>query len=476
LVPQNLANAAPTIPPYLYISAEVGGGNNATLRNLVDAQDDIWRADASAAGATSFAMVDFRREADDGLPDIRPDTPGPYPPGDPITNPLTLPDGTYFEFPTAGDVLLTITLMNMDGTGPYGGSSAGMTATWPRLARSTTLQDGAPRPNSLYTTSSSTRPRMWNEAIGSGLNRNAVLFQFSEPVAAFGAWFGDVETRTDGGGTPARVQLFDDTNSLIEDQVIPTSTADQSECGAPVNDGFTGCGNETTRWIGFIDTDVSVSAMLVIVGDDDTTGDDQGFGESISFIGATLAEGIVAPEPEPDPAPKPEELPDTGFKPGAYTRRERGKMIAFSPSDGIRLQIPSLGVNADVVGVPLTNSRWEVEWLGDDVGYLEGTAYPTWIGNSVLTGHVYDHQGHPGVFSGLSTLSYGQRVVISAWGQDYIYEVRESRQAPADEISLLSDTGDGYDWLTLITCKGYDEQLDEYRWRHVVRAVLVKVR
>jgi len=30
-------------------------------------------------------------------------------------------------------------------------------------------------------------------------------------------------------------------------------------------------------------------------------------------------------------------------------------------------------------------------------------------------------------------------------------------------------------WLTLVTCRGYDEETDRYRWRTLVRAVLVKV-
>ena len=31
------------------------------------------------------------------------------------------------------------------------------------------------------------------------------------------------------------------------------------------------------------------------------------------------------------------------------------------------------------------------------------------------------------------------------------------------------------DWLTLLTCQGYDEAQDAYRWRVAVRAVLVGV-
>jgi len=469
MVPQSSASAAPTIPPYIYISTEAGG-NSIASRTTVDAQDDDWRTDAAAAGATSFTMVDFGNETDDGEEDLRPDTPL-------TTNPLSIPDGFFVDFPTVGGISLTVSLLNMDGSGQFGGSSAGMTVTYPRLARSETLQDNAPRPQSMYTSSSDTRPRFWNESIGSNSNRNAVLFQFSEPVAAFGAWFGDVETRTDGSGTPARVQLFDAVNTIIADEIIPTSTTDQSLCGnPPTGNTYAGCGNRTTRWVGFINSDVIVSAMLVIVGDDDTgEGYDLGNEESISFIGATLAEGITAPLPEPVLEPEPEKLPETGFRPGTYSTRNREKRTSFTQENDIILNVPALDLTAQIVGVPKTNQNWDVEWLGDQVGYLEGTSYPTRSGNTVLTGHVYDHFGLPGVFAGLKDLVYGERLVISAWGQDYIYEVRESRLTAPDDVSVLTEHDDGYDWITLLTCSGYDERNDAYQWRYIVKAVLVKV-
>jgi len=31
-------------------------------------------------------------------------------------------------------------------------------------------------------------------------------------------------------------------------------------------------------------------------------------------------------------------------------------------------------------------------------------------------------------------------------------------------------------WLTLITCRGYDERIGSYRWRTVVPAVLIQVK
>ena len=38
---------------------------------------------------------------------------------------------------------------------------------------------------------------------------------------------------------------------------------------------------------------------------------------------------------------------------------------------------------------------------------LAGTAFPSWNGNSVLAGHVYDANGLPGVFSNLDQLEMG---------------------------------------------------------------------
>lgn len=56
---------------------------------------------------------------------------------------------------------------------------------------------------------------------------------------------------------------------------------------------------------------------------------------------------------------------------------------------GMYLEIPSLGINAPIMAVPQGDQTWDVTWLGDSmVGWLEGTAFPTRAGSSILTGHV----------------------------------------------------------------------------------------
>jgi len=65
--------------------------------------------------------------------------------------------------------------------------------------------------------------------------------------------------------------------------------------------------------------------------------------------------------------------------------------------------------------------------------------------------------------------------MIVHYGQSYVHEVRsvkEFMQAGETERTLQHED---YPWLTLITCMGYDEESDAYRWRVVVQAVQVRI-
>jgi LPXTG-site transpeptidase (sortase) family protein len=147
--------------------------------------------------------------------------------------------------------------------------------------------------------------------------------------------------------------------------------------------------------------------------------------------------------------------------------------VAASLQDaGMLLEIPRIGVTAPILGVPETTVGWDVAWLGDKIGWLDGTAYPTWEGNTVLTGHVYDADGEPGVFANLRTLWWGDRVVIRAWGQEHIYAVRSVKLERAN--SQTSIKHEDLDWVTLVTCSDFDETTGEYRWRTVIRALRVE--
>ncbi|MDR3576051.1 MAG: putative Ig domain-containing protein [Anaerolineaceae bacterium] len=169
-------------------------------------------------------------------------------------------------------------------------------------------------------------------------------------------------------------------------------------------------------------------------------------------------------------------LPATGFAPGRLT------VLPAQPADqayddlgSVWLEIPALNLKASIVGVPAASDSWDVSWLWDKIGWLEGSAFPGYDGNSVLTGHVYNADGKPGPFENLASLSYGGQIIVHAFGQSYIYQVRSvAAQVSPDNVQVLEH--EDLPWLTLITCHGYNAKDGSYTWRSVIKAVLVDSR
>jgi LPXTG-site transpeptidase (sortase) family protein len=168
-------------------------------------------------------------------------------------------------------------------------------------------------------------------------------------------------------------------------------------------------------------------------------------------------------------------LPATGFAPGRLTPLPgQPEELAYVSLGGLWLQIPRLGVGMAIVGIPLANEGWDLTWLSNQAGWLEGTAYPTWAGNTALTAHAVTPDGLPGPFARLADLRWGDQVILQAFGQEYVYEVRQVRTVRPTDLSVLRH--EELDWLTLLTCAAYDETTDSYRSRVAVRAVLIEVR
>jgi len=130
-------------------------------------------------------------------------------------------------------------------------------------------------------------------------------------------------------------------------------------------------------------------------------------------------------------------------------------------------------VKIPIVGIPAKGENWDLTWLWNQAGWLEGSAYPTHSGNSALTAHVYLPNGQPGPFLNLGSLMYGDRIIVHLSGQRYIFEVRQVYQVSPFSLSPLRH--EELPWLTLITCREYDPRTNTYKQRLVVRAVLIKV-
>ena len=168
-------------------------------------------------------------------------------------------------------------------------------------------------------------------------------------------------------------------------------------------------------------------------------------------------------------------LPGTGFPPGRVTLLPQGGEAA-SPNSlpgELELEIPALNLRETIVGIPLGSEGWDVSWLGGQIGYLQSSAFPTRPGNSVLTGHVYLANGLPGPFERLRDLQWGDQVLVYAWGQRYVFEVRQvATVGPSDRSAFRHEE---FPWLTLVTCQDFDEARGTYRHRLLVRAVLMDV-
>ena len=163
-------------------------------------------------------------------------------------------------------------------------------------------------------------------------------------------------------------------------------------------------------------------------------------------------------------------LPQTGFAPGRVTPLPaRPPQPAYTPTR-LTLEIPRLGVQAPIWGVPAGPRGWDVTWLHDAVGWLHGSAYPTWTGNTVLTGHVWNADGTRGVFYGLPKLTYGDVVRVRTSDTVVTYRVAERAWLAPDAVETAFAPADG-DVLTLLTCAGYRPEQDAYAGRWMVRAV-----
>lgn len=221
-----------------------------------------------------------------------------------------------------------------------------------------------------------------------------------------------------------------------------------------------------------------------VIGDTPTRGD---HGLASAFIGLDDGESILCtfinrhetePEEHYDP-PVPgftdfDTLPRTGFAPGRITKLPEQPAAKLYQTSPMILKVPGLNQSLEVYGIPVTDGEWDVTWLGQHAGYLEGSAYPLYDGNTILTAHVWDAYNNPGPFFGLKDLKYGDRFTIEAFGKTYTYEIRESDQILESDVAQMMVRKEG-NWITLMTCEAYDEGEDKYTYRRMVRGVLIDI-
>lgn len=300
------ATAVAVSAPYLSTATSFGpitaSGNCSTNGALEQPARDA--ADAQLAGFLTAAARDGHTTA--VFPDADIGTVG----------------GTPYALPIANtDVTVSVALHNMTAS-DAGGATSTAAMSWgtpatgsdPDLIFGSTeqLQDCAPKPTRLVSTAeggplASPTPYWTVGGFGSAADQStldSVLFTFSEPVDNFGAWFGDLETRSDDaggdGGELGYLKLYDAAGAVLSVQpIVPNvqtpivAGVTPFGCGGSSNADTSACGNHGTRFLGFTWDTPDVAAFQVVVGDDDNCNNVptacDGSSERLSFIGPTHA-------------------------------------------------------------------------------------------------------------------------------------------------------------------------------------------
>jgi sortase A len=136
-----------------------------------------------------------------------------------------------------------------------------------------------------------------------------------------------------------------------------------------------------------------------------------------------------------------------------------------------RLVIHTLGIDAPVVEVPITNKTWDVSGLTYEIAHLGGTANPGEKNNMVLAGHVTLRIG-AGPFLHVESLEPGDLAIVYAGDQAYTYRVVTKSYIGPTDVSVAYPTSDPI--LTLITCTDWDAENRRYNQRVAVIAELVE--
>lgn len=138
------------------------------------------------------------------------------------------------------------------------------------------------------------------------------------------------------------------------------------------------------------------------------------------------------------------------------------------------LIIPSIGVYASIQNVGLSESgEMKVPDNSDMVGWYDISRLLSRFGGAVVSGHLNDEKGNPGVFADLKKLKPGELIFIEDKnGQKYQFIIGGSHlYSPDGNNDVFMEKKDVV--LNLVTCDGeWDVKSKTYSQRLVVSAVL----
>ncbi|MFH0928103.1 MAG: class F sortase [bacterium] len=138
----------------------------------------------------------------------------------------------------------------------------------------------------------------------------------------------------------------------------------------------------------------------------------------------------------------------------------------------VRLQIPSIAVNAAIEKVALTaDGAMDVPKDPMSAGWYVFGPRPGESGSAVIAGHLNWWHGAKGVFERLGAVKPGDLVIVEDdTGANSSFIVRESRKLDAKaDTSEIFNPKDGKTHLNIVTCDGiWDNRARQYTKRLVV--------
>jgi LPXTG-site transpeptidase (sortase) family protein len=122
------------------------------------------------------------------------------------------------------------------------------------------------------------------------------------------------------------------------------------------------------------------------------------------------------------------------------------------------------------VKVPFADGEYQVTWLGEKVGLLDGFEMPG-KGYTVLAGHNHLNTTEAGPFAMLSSMTEGDRIMVRYPNNDLkmyvVYANEKVSETDYDAVEKIAVKYDGS--LTMITCE--DERVDSsYANRRIIAA------
>ena len=148
------------------------------------------------------------------------------------------------------------------------------------------------------------------------------------------------------------------------------------------------------------------------------------------------------------------DLPNTGFSSRFSTPLSVMPASVKYTDLKMRIQIPTIGLDTELAGVPLKDGEWAVEWLGDRAGLLTGSHVPG-EGLTVIAAHNTLNNSETGPFLMLYTMDHNDVIFINQPDGSLlrfgVYANMLVEPNDMQKLALIAEQEEGS--LLLITCE-----------------------